>query len=466
MTGLPLNRLEIPSSSQGVGVRSSVGAWLAVALIILLVLAPMPLGSNRPFFWSLNAVLVGVIGLVYALSATLGQKQFRVSISREFLIVGLWVVLIGYLIFQSLPIGRIIGPISFPVPDGGTLNSQSLSLAPGATAHMVIRVLTYGMFFFLILQAAANRTRARIMMAALFFIICLYAAYGLLALTQLGDPLLFFEKWAYSGSATATFVNRNSYATFLAFGMVSGVVLSLRSFFSGQRHRGSSDGAMSAALSLAGTVLIGSALLATHSRMGLFAALIGCALCAIIAGFKRRASHRFAMAGALALILAMCLFVVSLFGTGTLERLGSTEADTDVRFQLYGQILAMIAQRPLLGYGGGAFELAYPLFHELPVSPDRVWDRAHSTYLALWSELGVILGTLPLLIVALLGWRCAKLVIGRQHDWHIPLIAIGVLAVAAIHSLVDFSLEIQANTLYFLAFMGMGFSEVTRENGQ
>src|SRR5690606_20634358 len=145
-----------------------------------------------------------------------------------------------------------------------------------------------------------------------------------------------------------------------------------------------------------------------------------------------------------ALPLAAALFVAILFGPGTLDRLGSLENDANVRGDLYAQVLSMIAARPWLGYGGGSFELAYPLFHQWPVSPDRVWDKAHSTYLSLWAELGIIAGSLPLLLLVLFGAAALRLYLARAADWAAPAIAVAVLAVAAIHSLVDFSLEIEA----------------------
>ena len=70
-----------------------------------------------------------------------------------------------------------------------------------------------------------------------------------------------------------------------------------------------------------------------------------------------------------------------------------------VRGDLYRQVWGMILARPWTGYGGEAFELAYPLFHRPPVDPDLVWDHAHSSYLALWTDYGLIFGSMPLLML-------------------------------------------------------------------
>lgn len=99
-----------------------------------------------------------------------------------------------------------------------------------------------------------------------------------------------------------------------------------------------------------------------------------------------------------------------------------------------------------------------PLFHQWPVSPDMVWDKAHSTYLALWAELGVVAGSLPLLLVAIFTLQALRLYTTRSADWAAPAIAVSVVAVAAIHSLVDFSLEIEANAFLFLAILALAIA--------
>src|SRR5690606_38321648 len=85
----------------------------------------------------------------------------------------------------------------------------------------------YAMLFFLVAQVSVNPHRGRQMLRFLFWVTVAYAVYGLVSLTQLGDTLLGLDKWAYLGSATGTFVNRNSFATFLAFGIAMGVAIAI-----------------------------------------------------------------------------------------------------------------------------------------------------------------------------------------------------------------------------------------------
>ncbi|WP_404406570.1 O-antigen ligase family protein [Pelagibacterium halotolerans] len=452
-------------SSSGTAGRGQTRANIAlsVALAIFLFLVPIPLGANRPFFWATNAVIVGVIALVYAVAMIRSGEGWRISVRQHAGIVVLWTAFLGALIVQILPLGDIWNSTRFITQDGAEISTATISVAPGPTVLMALRMLTYGVFFFLVLQIAANRARATSMVRAVFIIVCAHAAYGLLAVTQLDDPLLFFEKWAYEGSATGTFVNRNSYATFLAFGLVIGLVSAFRALFAGNGRRGTNENLVAVALYLTGTAIIAAALVATRSRMGLAAGAIGCALCALVVGLKLWSHRKDAFFLGIGMTLGLSVAALFLFGSGTLERLGSAERDLDVRVALYDQVIRMIGERPWLGFGGGTFEVAYPLFHALPVSPDRVWDRAHSTYLSLWSEMGVVFGSLPMIILLVIGWRCAQFVRRREHDWWLPLMALGALVVGAVHSTVDFSLEMQANTFFLLAILGLGVSHYRRQ---
>jgi O-antigen ligase len=129
-----------------------------------------------------------------------------------------------------------------------------------------------------------------------------------------------------------------------------------------------------------------------------------------------------------------------------------------LRLDLYQQTLQLIAQRPLLGFGGGSFEWAYQLVHLPTVAPEFRWDRAHNTYLALWAELGVPVGSLVIVLIALIGGRVSKAMASGVGSWTAQAACLGVVVAGGLHSLVDFSLEIQANTLLFLAICAAGLA--------
>ena len=114
--------------------------------------------------------------------------------------------------------------------------------------------------------------------------------------------------------------------------------------------------------------------------------------------------------------------------------------------------------RPWTGFGGGTFELAFPLVQHAPISPDLVWERAHNTYLALWADLGLIAGSLPILAIAVIGWTLLRNVTVRRGSWRSQIAAIGVIVLGSVHSLSDFSLEIPAVTFLYIAVISIGLA--------
>ncbi|MNL66556.1 hypothetical protein D3C87_1910430 [compost metagenome] len=88
-----------------------------------------------------------------------------------------------------------------------------------------------------------------------------------------------------------------------------------------------------------------------------------------------------------------------------------------------------------------------------------MWDKAHNSYLTLLSELGLVAGLLIPLMLLTIGWMLARAPGGSARERLPVTVALGVLAVGASHSLVDFSLEIQAVTLWFVALLACGLAQ-------
>lgn len=126
----------------------------------------------------------------------------------------------------------------------------------------------------------------------------------------------------------------------------------------------------------------------------------------------------------------------------------------------------MILTRPWIGFGGGSFEAAFTLFHLPSLNPEVRWDHAHSTYLTLWAEYGLIIGSLPLFAIGFVGWKAWQRVGRALPRAELAAAALGSIVVAGIHSLVDFSLEVHAVALLFVAVLALGVSGRTERESQ
>ncbi len=444
--------------------HSRVRTAIAVGVVAWVGLAAALIGSNWPIFWGISGLATGALSLAFYAHSLFGGRQLPRQLARFWPAVGAIAALGLYQLVQIVPLGAITGLPMLQVPAGAeTLVSDTLSLAPNTTLLAFIRTATYAALFILLVQLTANRSRAQLVARGLFLVVALHAGYGLIALTQLGDTFLLAPKIAYLGSATGTFVNRNSFATFLAIGCTLGVSLTIQDAFRGGAAPWRiNSGVLFDAM---GVVVIGTTLVATQSRAGAFAGLCGTVFAAALLLAPRMRLGRFVTIIALSVpVLLVLLFF--LHGEGLLDRLGAQGLSSNSRLELYRQVVGMIFTRPFLGFGGGAFETAFTLFHEPSLSPEVRWDHAHSSYLTLWAEYGLVMGSLPMLALGFLGWKAWRRIGGELPRAELAAAALGSLLVVAIHSLVDFSLEIHAVALLFVTVLALGVSGRTERGSR
>jgi O-antigen ligase len=450
----PYSRSGIQSPSGGRR-QNSFALW---ALLVLLALAPLPLASARPFLWALWASYVGLASLCFFTWQVRSGAALRVSPLDLKVPAGLVILTLAALVVQLLP----LGPFPVTVTSEGWLTGAQISVAPGQTTLMLARQLTYALIAVLVLQIAVSATRRSFFLHGLIAIIFVYGAYGLIAL-RTGDTILGLPKWAYFGSITGSFVNRNSFATFLGLGAVltlaHGCAVVKQQ---AQHHR--DDGLIAGFLGRA--VLYGSTylflllvIIGTQSRMGLFATLAGSSvvIIAMLLSIRRL--------GIIILLspIAIAVFVALLWmmGGNLLERIESQGFVSNDRMVLYQQVRDLIALRPFTGFGGGTFEIAFPVVHQLPLSADLTWHLAHNTYLALWAELGLVAGSFLILAVIAVAVRLVRSMRQGVGSWTAQVAALGVIVQVAVHSIVDFSLEIPANTMMFVAIVAAGVATTT-----
>ncbi|MBJ3783121.1 O-antigen ligase family protein [Devosia sediminis] len=444
------------SSSRASEKRSRLNTILFWALFVVLALAPLPFGSHRAIVWGVWACYIGVVGLCYFVAYGTTGERLRVSVGGVTLL--LFAAYCAFLVFQLLPLGNV--PI---ISSGSTsIGAGQISIAPSLTVLMLVRQLSYGLFFLLIMQVMVHDGRRAMALWAMLLVVVAYGLYALVNL-QTADTILGLEKWAYRGSATGTFVNRNSFATFVGFGAVlalaQGCAVLVR-----QSQRHANDGQIVNFTS--SLVLFGIAyafllvvLVATQSRMGLFATFVASGVVVLIALLTMRSLRALLFAAPVG--LAALAGAVYLAGGGLLERIENMRLATDDRGTIYQQIADLIAMRPWAGFGGGTFELAFPLVHRLPLPPDLTFTKGHNTYLTLWAELGLIAGSIPILAIAYLAFRLVRSLVRGEGSWTAQTAALGVIILAGVHSLVDFSLEIQANVILFLAIVAAGVATTT-----
>lgn len=447
--------------------KRSANTYFFPPIVVLLALAPIFLASERPVFWSGWAAYLLSLQIIYLYFPIHGRVPFATLNDTLLKCVWLYICFVVAIIIQIIPIGHVFNGFSFFTIKAYEITSPTLSLTQGDSVLGLMRWLSYGILFFIILQISVrNERRARAFLRMMAIIPAIYALYAILALHQFDDRILFLDKWAYEGFATGTFVNRNSFATFLGLGAVvslgflydqrgskndqKDIMLSLHLFLKGRKP-----------LVMVCLIFIMIALVMTGSRLGLAATLVG--LAAVLFFHLSFRAYLVLMIGGL-FVVGATLILLTPEG-GTFSRSLFVDQAFSTRLTLYLNVIDMIAQRPLLGFGMDSFKFAYPLYHTPEVNPFVIWDLTHSTYLANWVEMGLVIGSIPIVLFALIFIMFARhLMIHRKSLEAIAGIAAIILV--AVHSLFDFSLEMHAVAFYVTALLAVGCARILRNARQ
>ena len=99
------------------------------------------------------------------------------------------------------------------------------------------------------------------------------------------------------------------------------------------------------------------------------------------------------------------------------------------------------------------------MYRDASISAVGVWDKAHNTYLEVLQGLGLPVGILFLLGIGTLVWRSGMGALTRRQSMIAPLAASAASVVVLSHAFADFSLQIQAVALTWIALLGAGVAQ-------
>jgi O-antigen ligase len=269
------------------------------------------------------------------------------------------------------------------------------------------------------------------------------------------------------GFVTSTFYDRSHFATYAGTGLVVMCGLILRLYWRVLTESGGSlrfkvasaieaTGQRGAAL-LAGAFVILVAILLTGSRGGLIATGLSLLTLAVLWLGGRNTG----ITGKRAILVFGTFFVAVVcfaFGNMMFSNLSERGVTDATRLAVDVIMLRSIFDAPLLGYGYGTFIDVFPMFRDQSISVDGIFEFAHNTYLEVFQGLGLVFGSMLVACVVLLVLKCVKGAINRQ-DSMTPRVVVSLAILVGVQALVDFSLEMQAVTLTFMALLGAGVAQ-------
>jgi O-antigen ligase len=443
--------------------------WL---FVIALAWVPLYYGSNDLTAWGINAVLFPGLAAVYEVSLLIRRKSHPIGIRHLAFPAALFTAVVLWIWLQTLtwvwpslihPIWRMAGD-ALAQPIAG-----SISVNRDLTVLALVRLVTAASTFWVAVQLCRNGARARFLIQAITVIACFYALYGLVAFAAETGRLPWLEMPSGSGgSLSSTFINHNSFATYAGLGLVAiaGLIFQL------YRHQANGMAGWrrlqlaslieitgrNGAAPLAGGFVILAALLLTGSRGGVIAAALG--LCVLAVLMQGQGGPRARVQwGWIVFALVLAAVMLFAFGDAVVDGLATRGIYDNDRLSVYLLTLRSILDAPWLGHGYGTFADVFPLYRDRSISVEGIWEQAHNTYLEVFQGLGLVFGTMLVASVLVLVLRCVKGSIARRHGATVPRVAASAAFIVGVHALVDFSLQIQAVALTFMAILGAGVAQ-------
>jgi O-antigen ligase len=274
--------------------------------------------------------------------------------------------------------------------------------------------------------------------------------------------------WEYqpneSSSFFATYYYHANAGAFLNLVLPLTVGLTLRAFEKPGLRR-------QKAIWLTATVILLGAVLTNTSRAAQFVGVTALAVLAI--GPLRRMWRGAATANRRIVVAAAVLAIAGLFAI--VQTSGMAEADTrwrpatdeisnNIRWQAYKVALGALPDANWSGFGPGTFRVVFPYYWRFPTELTGRWHFLHDDYLQTILEWGwagaacwalIFFGGFGAAFVGLKRMRRHKTLSRLSRMLPVVLIALGTVAV---HSLVDFPLQIASLQLYAATYLGICWS--------
>ena len=386
--------------------------------------------------------------------------------------IGVIIVAYGFVLHEQLSDTPWIAtphPIWAQASDAlGAPIQPSVSIVRGEAFYALGAPLACLLALILGVLVATDRDDARHALQVMAWSGAAYAIYGIISLLFDPTALLWREKTAYVGSLTATFINRNTAATF--FGSCSAVwLLLLLQRIRERLPKGPiiwkkmptqivTDTHRDILVRFALFFVCLAAMFMTGSRAGVMASLLAMTT-AFVVFFRHDLPRGKSLVVAIVAAGCVALILLQFLGGNVGARFEAQGLADEGRIAAYRSTLRMIADRPWFGTGLGTFAWAFPPYRSEAISMYGVWDRAHSTPLELAEEMGI-----PLAMVVTIGWMVAFGILvhgvrsGRRRAI-VPLAAATVSLIALMHSAVDFSLQIPGYAIVVFALLGVGLAQ-------
>lgn len=471
------------------------------ALFALIVYAPLPLASNRPWALAILGLLTG-LQLLWATWKPVRRTDSQGAAKVPLVILGLWLAL---LIVQIVPVPLLMNS---NVYDGlGALGTGSISIDPDSTKLYLAKACILSGVFWLVIRLVNSSGRIILLARCVVFSGLLQALIGVILMAS-GTTFQLFFVTLEAARGHGTFVSPNQYAGYLELTLAMGIGLMIAKLDGRtvknwrQRVHGWIAVLLSGkAMLRLSLIIMVVGLVASRSRGGnsaFFASLLIVGVLAVI--LMLRSKDEKSQSGNL--IRSTIYFIVSLVvldvviigGMVGVEKVvqrientnlqaqsaivqlkdvqsaakGATQAVQAIPVRHYEQSveergeavlpsLGIVRDYPWLGTGGGTFYLAFQ--HYRPAELQGYFDHPHNDYVEFASETGLFgLLLLAAMVLHSMAQSFKLLVSGREQlSRGMAFASLMGLTSLLIHGAVDFNFQNPSNAMLFLIMLSLPY---------
>lgn len=434
-----------------------------VLLLALIAFTAIPYGTAEPWWKAFFVSAVFSLTIIWLIEGLLRQAWFNeLNGLEKILLPVLGLALFSFL--QTIQFGSLINRAA-------TVAQNSISADPYQTRFFMVQILGLGLAGMLLHRYASTEKRMRTVINVVIAVAVLSAIFGILRQTMqhgigFGLPIIG------PGQGYGQFINRNHFAFLMEMGF--GLALGLVVGGGVKRDQG--------LIYLAAILPLWTGLVLCNSRGGLIAMLAQIIAAVLLFGtlsqtaeageISRAATLLRSKTAKLALIIVLVVGVVfgmlwmggdqlaaRIAATGDELPTGRIESREGVkRNEVWATTWKMFAANPIAGVGMGAYWARVPEFHD--ASGLLTPQQAHNDYLELLASGGMV-------GLAIGVWFAMALFRATRDNLKSPNrfrraacfgAAIAITGVA-VHSLMDFGLQILINALIFTTLVVLAASK-------
>ena len=466
-----------------------------VIYVTILILSTVLFGAMHTYVYTLVILGVLLAALLLVLKGIRKERrsgQYVLRLQKTALNL-LFVLMLGYLVFQLVPLppwvlkglspeAWVVWQKSVPAIDVVKWESSggwhTLAVYGYPVRMSLVRWMVYGFFFFGLIRVLNSRKRITVLVYWILCLGCFEALYGLMQAYSL-DPHVWWVKVSGKNSVSGTYINRNHFAGLMGMGLMLAAA-----FAAGMSEKApvnrvrkkKKPGLKERISALVSTeqriqkrllvffmaVVMGVGLVFSASRGGIVAAAGGLLCMSLLFVFRKEQRRKGLVFLALFVIVGAWSFDIGM--DYVLGRFSTIEHSYEYRDRLNQKTMEMFGNFPVVGVGIGDFQYAYPKYQD-PKEAKKYVRFAHNDWAQFLSEGGILGMALLLVGLGVYIYGMTRLWRKRSDPFAVCLGAapLAAMAVLAIHSFSDFNLHIPANFMMLVAIMAIGYAALHLE---